>query len=206
MHSSEDTVSAEAGRAHGTPVSGRLGSRRRMAPSGLRAVVWLWTTLQVVGHASAALAAGADGAPAEIEEIIVIGTAIRSTPIDAHHSVTVADRDALERQGWPLTVDLFKQLGASNGVVGERQSWYNSSLPNTILESVSNVNLRGLGASRTLVLFNGQRQTYLPARLIGGRLSISAPCRPWRSTGSRCSRREQARSKAPTRWGGSSIW
>ena len=27
----------------------------------------------------------------------------------------------------------------------------------------------GLGASRTLVLLNGRRQTYVPARLIGGR-------------------------------------
>ena len=68
-----------------------------------------------------------------------------------------------------LVVDLFKNLGASNGVVGERSGWYNTSVPAAVLESVSNVNLRGLGASRTLVLFNERRQTYLPARLIGGR-------------------------------------
>ena len=148
-------------------VKPELRARIRGGVSGTTWRVCLWAALQFVGHANAAPAA--DRAPAEVEEIVVIGTAIRSTPVDAHHAVTVADRDALERQGWPLTVDLFKQLGASNGVVGERQSWYNSSLPNTILESVSNVNLRGLGASRTLVLFNGQRQTYLPARLVGGR-------------------------------------
>ena len=106
---------------------------------------------------------------AAIEEIVVVGTAIRGTPIDAPHSVSVIDRAALEQQGAPLTVDIFKHLGASNGVVGERQSWYNSSLPSAIPESVSNINLRGLGASRTLVLFNGHRQTYVPARLIGGR-------------------------------------
>ena len=107
--------------------------------------------------------------PGAIEEIVVVGTAIRGTPIDAPHSVSVIDRAALEQQGAPLTVDIFKHLGASNGVVGERQSWYNSSLPSAIPESVSNINLRGLGASRTLVLFNGHRQTYVPARLIGGR-------------------------------------
>ena len=108
-------------------------------------------------------------ASATLEEIVVVGTAIRGTPIDATHAVSVIDRDALEQQGAPLIVDLFKHLGASNGVVGERSGWYNTSLPAAVLESVSNVNLRGLGASRSLVLFNGRRQTYLPARLIGGR-------------------------------------
>ena len=107
--------------------------------------------------------------PEAIEEVVVVGTAIRGTPIDAPHAVSVVDRDALERQGFPLMVDLFKRLGASNGVVGERSSWYNTNLPGAVPESVSNVNLRGLGASRSLVLINGRRQTYLPARLIGGR-------------------------------------
>ena len=111
----------------------------------------------------------ADEPAAVIEEIVVVGTAIRGTPIDASHSVDVLDRDTLAQRGSPLVVDLFKNLGASNGVVGERSSWYNSSLPSAIPESVANVNLRGLGASRTLVLFNDRRQTYLPARLIGGR-------------------------------------
>ena len=36
-------------------------------------------------------------------------------------------------------------------------------------ETVASVNLRGLGPSRTLVLLNGHRQVYVPARLIGGR-------------------------------------
>ena len=34
---------------------------------------------------------------------------------------------------------------------------------------MANVNLRSLGASRTLVLLNGRRQTCLPDRLAGGR-------------------------------------
>lgn len=103
------------------------------------------------------------------EELVVVGTAIRGGPVDAPHAVRVMDRESLETRGMPLMVDLFKQLGASNGVVGERSGWYNTSLPAAVLESVSNVNLRGLGASRSLVLFNGSRQTYLPGRLIGGR-------------------------------------
>ena len=122
------------------------------------AVYSMWSYAQEPGDAAG-----------EIEEVVVVGTAIRGTPIDASHAVSTVDREALERQGLPLMVDLFKHLGASNGVVGERNGWFNSSLPTAIPESVSNVNLRGLGASRSLVLFNGRRQTYLPARLIGGR-------------------------------------
>ena len=105
----------------------------------------------------------------EIEEVVVVGSVIRGTPVDASHAVTTIDRITLESQGSPLVVDIMKNLSASNGVTGERSGWYNSSLPGAVPESVSNVNLRGLGASRTLVLFNGKRQTYLPARLVGGR-------------------------------------
>ena len=105
----------------------------------------------------------------ELEEVVVVGSVIRGTPIDASHAVTIVDRNTYESQGAPLVVDLIKNLGGSNGVAGERSGWYNSSLPTAVPESVTNVNLRGLGASRTLVLFNGKRQTYLPARLVGGR-------------------------------------
>ena len=174
-------ISRPAGKTNPGRGARRKSRRRRQAPGfvgrrgwhGIGPAITRWAlglcaAAHTVGQPHAALGTAPDAAPA-IEEILVVGTAIRGTPIDAHHAATVTDREALERQGWPLTVDLFKRLGASNGVVGERQSWYNSSLPNTVLESVSNVNLRGLGASRTLVLFNGGRQTYLPARLIGGR-------------------------------------
>ena len=54
-------------------------------------------------------------------------------------------------------------------MIGERSSWYNAGQAATLSESIANVNLRGLGASRTLVLINSRRQTYVPARLIGGR-------------------------------------
>ena len=104
-----------------------------------------------------------------VETVVVIGTAIKGTPIDSPFAVTSSDRDRLEARGTPTWSDFFKGLGASRGVVGERSSAFNSRQFNTVASSVANVNLRGLGASRTLVLFNGRRQVYLPARLIGGR-------------------------------------
>ena len=78
-------------------------------------------------------------------------------------------REVLQQQGATQLVDLFRSLNVSHGVVGERNSWYNSNQPATLTENVANVNLRGLGASRTLVLINGRRHVPVPARLIGGR-------------------------------------
>ena len=108
---------------------------------------------------------------AELEEITVLvtGTAIDAPAINMPHAVTVVSRNALQQQGVTQLVDLFRNLNVSHGVVGERNSWYNSNQPATLTETVANVNLRGLGASRTLVLINGRRHVPVPARLIGGR-------------------------------------
>ena len=101
--------------------------------------------------------------------VSVTGTAIEAPAINMPHAVTVVSRETLEEQGSTQLVDLFRNLTVSHGVVGERNSWYNSNQPATLTENVANVNLRGLGASRTLVLFNGRRHVPVPARLIGGR-------------------------------------
>ncbi|MXW64311.1 MAG: TonB-dependent receptor [Bacteroidetes bacterium SB0662_bin_6] len=106
----------------------------------------------------------------KLDEVVVTGTSVEEFAIDLPYAVTAVDRAALAEQGAPQLVELFKNLSVSHGVIGERQSWYNSTgPPASVQETVASVNLRGLGPSRTLVLFNGRRQVYLPARLIGGR-------------------------------------
>ena len=105
----------------------------------------------------------------ELDEVVVTGTSVEAAATELPYSVAVAARRKLEEQGFPLVTEFFKALGVSHGVVGERQSWYNANEIAAVPETVANVNLRGLGASRTLVLLNGRRQVYLPARLIGGR-------------------------------------
>ncbi len=101
--------------------------------------------------------------------VAVTGTAIDAPAINMPHAVAVVNRDTIQQQGSTQLVDLFKNLSVSHGVIGERNSWYNSNQPSTLTETVANVNLRGLGASRTLVLINGRRHVPVPARLIGGR-------------------------------------
>ncbi len=104
-----------------------------------------------------------------LEELAVTGTAVKNSPVSSTYAVAVTGRDKMAEQGAPQPVDFFKNLSASHGVIGERSSWYNANQAATLSESIANVNLRGLGASRTLVLINSRRQTYVPARLIGGR-------------------------------------
>ena len=54
-------------------------------------------------------------------------------------------------------------------MLGDRQGWYSTRPATAVPETVASVNLRGIGPSRTLVLLNGRRQVYVPARLAGGR-------------------------------------
>ena len=103
-----------------------------------------------------------------LEELAVTGTAVKNSHVSSTYAVAVTGRDKMAEQGSPQAVDFFKNLSASHGVIGERSSWYNANQAATLSESIANVNLRGLGASRTLVLINSRRH-YVPARLIGGR-------------------------------------
>ncbi len=105
----------------------------------------------------------------QLEEFVVTGTAFQESPVTLPYSVAVSGRRTLAEQGSPQATDFFKNLSASSGTLGERQGWYNTKQAGTMPETVANVNLRGLGASRTLVLLNGRRHTYVPVRLYGGR-------------------------------------
>ncbi len=101
--------------------------------------------------------------------VVVTGTAFEESPVDLPYSVAVSGRRSLAEQGSPQAVDFFRNLGASAGVLGDRQGWYTTRPTASVPETVASVNLRGIGPSRTLVLLNGTRQVYVPARLQGGR-------------------------------------
>ncbi|MDA0827805.1 MAG: TonB-dependent receptor plug domain-containing protein [Proteobacteria bacterium] len=100
----------------------------------------------------------------QIEEVVVTGSIIKGTPIDSATNVSVYDRSSMDLQNTPSIVDFTKQLSFSSGVDGDSNQFQSNAT-----EGLSNVNLRGLGASRTLVLINGQRQVAVPIRLGAGR-------------------------------------
>lgn len=122
-----------------------------------------WVKLATTGIMSACLATTAFGAD-EIEEVIVTGSYIKGTPIDSESPVTVLKREELAKQGAPSIVEMVRRLSASSGTDGESNQFQSNAS-----EGVASVNIRGLGAARTLVLINGKRQTPISARLPGGR-------------------------------------
>lgn len=103
--------------------------------------------------------------PSEVREVVVTGSAIRGTPEDAALPVDVIGQEELERQGTPSVVELVKSLPVSNGVLGDTNQ-FDSRAQGT--EGSGSVNLRGLGAPRTLVLLNGRRLAINPLAAAGG--------------------------------------
>lgn len=90
----------------------------------------------------------------ELEEVLVTGSYIRSTPGDEPVPVQVMNRDDLDAIGATTVADIIGKLAISSG--SENQA---DSLTQGATQGTSNVNLRGLGLSSTLVLINGRRQT-----------------------------------------------
>jgi len=112
----------------------------------------------------AAAALGGLGAPAVhaegvIEEVVVTGSYIRGTPEDAALPVDVIDAEEMRQRGAPTALDLIRAMPYVTGVMGETNQF--GANQGTI--GTGNVNLRGLGGMRTLVLMNGRRTTYTPA-------------------------------------------
>ncbi|MFT4823789.1 MAG: iron complex outermembrane receptor protein [Halioglobus sp.] len=87
-----------------------------------------------------------------LEEVIITGSFIRGTPTDAPSPVSVIDRDNLLQQGSPSTVDIVANLPFSSGTENQSNQFASGGTAGT-----ANINLRGLGLSRTLVLMNGRR-------------------------------------------------
>ena len=107
--------------------------------------------LLVAGGFAGAAAAQDQGT---VSEVVVTGSLIRGTPEDAALPVDVIGAEELAKQGTPSAVEMLKALPASAGVLGDSNQFGLGAAGN---EGIGSINLRGLGASRTLVLFNGRR-------------------------------------------------
>lgn len=107
--------------------------------------------------APAAMAAAAAESTPPVNEIVVTGTHIVGTAENAALPVTVLSADTLMKQGAPSIVELIKDLPESSGVIGESNQFTAGAGRGQGAYGESNINLRGLGSERTLVLFNGHR-------------------------------------------------
>lgn len=90
----------------------------------------------------------------EIEEVVVTGSLIRGTPVDAALPVESYSQADLALSGSPSALEFAKSLSVSGATTGE--SYYFGGAAQT--GSVQ-YNLRGIGSDKTLTLFNGRRVT-----------------------------------------------
>lgn len=119
----------------------------------------------------AASLSGTAHAQTQVEEVVVTGSLIAGTPKDTAMPVAVIGQDELERRGSPTVLEIIKTLPVMGPVLGDS----NQFSPNAQgRNGGGTINLRGLGAQRTLVLLNGRRfagytadTNLLPASAIG---------------------------------------
>jgi len=89
---------------------------------------------------------------AMIEEIVVTGSWTSPSRFPSANNITAWDQPAFDEYGLTSATDLIAYVPSVSGT--ENQS---NQFDNNFSAGTSNINLRGLGVSRTLVLLNGRR-------------------------------------------------
>lgn len=118
----------------------------------------------LIGMSGLAAPAWAQSASADkstqVEEIVVTGSNIRGSALDAALPVEVYSQQALEKQGSPSALEFAKSLTISGPTTGESYYFGGPALVGSV-----NFNLRGLGADKTLILLNGRRMNQNTANM-----------------------------------------
>lgn len=112
----------------------------------------------------AAYAQEDDDSERTLGTVTVTGSLIQGTPEDAALPVDVLTAEDLRLQGNPSALDMIKSLPVSSGVLGDTNQFDGRAQGS---EGSGTVNLRGLGASRTLVLLDGKRLAPNPFAFAG---------------------------------------
>ena len=113
----------------------------------------------------------------ELEEITVTGSRIPSQNLISASPVTTVSSEEIAFQGVTRIEDMLNRLPQVYAAQGANQA---NGATNT-----ATVDLRGLGAERTLVLVNGRRLPRARRWAVDWVLTSTRFRRPW-STGSRC--------------------
>ena len=121
-----------------------------------RTVVEFAVAIGVAAAAAPALAQNPQGKKDEnVEEIVVLGTYIkRPTQADAPSPLIIMSAEDIAATGANKISDVIGNLTINTGSQNNPDAFTQNQTTGT-----SNVNLRGLGVSSTLVLVNGRRQT-----------------------------------------------
>jgi iron complex outermembrane receptor protein len=123
---------------------------------------WLAVFSALAGTATTAAAQSqqAQGAAEAVDaEIVVTGSFIRGTREDAAMPIDVFTAEDLNRQGISSPLEFIKQLPSVGATLGDSNQYSTASQG---FQGNGSLNLRGLGPTRTLVLFNGRRTILAP--------------------------------------------
>lgn len=135
-------------RSFTSPVTSSLTIPKMISAAGLCSL--LWVSPQVIAQNS-----GVSAQAGEIEELVIVGSRIRQTNLKTVSPTTLVSRDDAAAAGLNSTADLLQ----SNTITGGA-SQINNAYGGYVTEGgpgANTISLRGLGASRTLVLINGRR-------------------------------------------------
>ena len=116
-----------------------------------------------VALAGASLPSWSQQSPPRVEareKVEVTGSSIKRIEGETALPVTIISRGDIERMGATDTEDILKRITASSAIYSETTQG--------VGYAVSNANMRGLGASSTLVLLNGRRLANSAFGSIGG--------------------------------------
>ena len=108
-----------------------------------------------------------------IEEIVVTGSYIKTSSKNDTSPVDIILRDEIEGIGAFLASDITKNLSINSGSENNTDAFTSGSTQGT-----SNINLRGLGLSSTLVLVDGRRQTVTGATANDGSVFVNTSIIP----------------------------
>ena len=128
-----------------------MSSDKRLQ-TAVRLGLGMGASAMALGYAPGALAQDTSEADEVLEEIITTGTRIKRADLDSAAPVTVMDREAIISQGVTDVGNIIQRMPSMAGTpLGTT-----TNNGNTNTQSVQ-VDLRGMGPSRTILLVNGQR-------------------------------------------------
>ena len=104
---------------------------------------------------------------------MVTGSYIKGSATDGASPVEVIDREEIENIGAVSIADITRNLSVNSGSENASDSFTQGSTQGT-----SNVNLRGLGLSSTLILIDGRRQTLTGATSNDGSVFVNTNAIP----------------------------
>ena len=131
-----------------------------MTGSALRNSCAFGALMAAASFSSGALAQRAiAAAEPEAAEIVITGSFIRGSREDAAVPIDVFTAEDLNRQGITSPLEFIKQLPAVGASLGDTNQFSTSAQG---FQGNGSLNLRGLGPTRTLVLFNGRRTVLAP--------------------------------------------